>query len=101
MLKVVETEEIIKRLADSEIHFDAVQDFLQIILDCPEPKHLIQTPVVPMQRVWTADGIPGYVESIYLGKNGIQRFFVALENGEKMNFKQKGIGKDIFLECPV
>lgn len=73
----------------------------RIVEECPAAKNVIALPLHVGKDVWTADGVHGTVEYIYVGKNGVQRYFILLDNGEHMNCKPKGVGKDIFTKNPA
>ena len=126
MAKYINAKELIEMFEDDEMlscdrPFDVYQWARNIIEECPAAKNVIECPAngiiivtsssngtkelrLPLsinQKVWTPDGIAGRVDSFYFGRSGIQRIFVTLESGERINFTAKGIGKDILTSDPA
>lgn len=122
MKKYVEVGELLDLFRDDEMlscdrPYDVYQWAANIVEECPAAdvceaggvavirrdgtQKIFRIPFAINQPVWTPDGQRGIVDAFYVGKNGIQRIFVRLDDGERINFTPKGIGKDIMLEPPV
>ena len=100
--KYINATELIEMFRDDEMlscdrPFDIYQWALNIIDECPAAEDVIKLPVPIGAKIRTADGRAGEIDTLYIGKLGVQRIFATLDDGEKINFKQKGIGKDVFL----
>ena len=81
---------------------DLMEWVSRIIDECPAAENVVHLPLAFGQSVWTLPEMEhGVVESMYVGKFGIQRVFVRLDNGQKINFALKGIGKDVTAKPPV
>ena len=101
MKKFIEASTLLQMFQDDEMlscdrPFDIYQWAANIIEECPAAENIYQAPLAIGQRVQTADGRFGIVDTYYIGKKGLQRIFVRLDNGERFNFTPKGIGKDVF-----
>ena len=122
MKKYVEVGELLELFRDDEMlscdrPYDVYQWAANIIEECPPAnvsdsgavvvlqrdgaERFFRVPIAINQPVWTPDGQRGVVDALYVGKNGIQRIFVRLENGERINLTPKGIGKDILFNKPL
>lgn len=122
MKKYVEVGELLELFRDDEMlscdrPYDVYQWAANIVEECPPAdvceaggvaviqrdgtQKIFRIPVAINQRVWTPDGQRGVVDSLYVGQKGIQRIFVRLENGERINLTPKGIGKDILFSNPL
>lgn len=102
MAKYINAKELIEMFRDDEMlscdrPFDIYQWAVNIIEECPSAKDVFRFPIPIGAKIRTADGRTGVVDTYYIGKKGIQRIFATLDDGEKINFKQKGIGRDVFL----
>lgn len=79
---------------------NAMEWISRIADECPPSENIMHVPFAPGTIVWTPDGRTGMVESLYIGQRGVQRIFVRLIDGSKLNCSAKGIGKDILRKPP-
>ncbi len=126
MKKYVEVNQLLELFRDDEMlscdrPFDVYQWAANIIEECPAAEVVeagaylagavgvdmpdgthkaVCFPLSMGQSVWTPEGRHGAVETLYVGKRGVQRIFIRFDDGESINLKPKGIGKDIVTEQP-
>lgn len=103
MKKYINASELLDLFRDDEMlscdrPFDVYQWAENIVDECPPAKDIIRLPFSVGTWLTTADGRRGVIEAFYIGKNGIQRVFARLSDGEKINFTLKGVGKDVFID---
>lgn len=103
MKKYINASDLLQIFRDDEMlscdrPFDVYQWAENIVDECPPAKDVIRLPFSVGTGLTTADGRRGMIESYYIGKNGVQRVFARLSDGEKINFTLKGIGKDVFID---
>ena len=75
-----------------------------LVKKCPSAysgENVIMLPIALNQTVWTKDGRRGKVSAFYVGKQGVQRIFVRLDDGSQLNCSAKGLGLDIYTERPA
>ena len=104
MKKYIEASTLLALFQDDEMlscdrPFDIYQWAANIIDECPAAENVIYLPIAIGAKVTTPDGVNGVVDTLYVGRKGVQRIFARLENGERINFTTKGIGKDIFVDA--
>lgn len=81
---------------------DIMEWVSRIVEECPPVDNIVRLPLGIGQSIWTIpDGVHGIVESMYVGRKGVQRMFARLDNGEKINFTPKGIHKDVTAKDPA
>jgi hypothetical protein len=72
-----------------------------IVKECPLANNVMHLSYMPGQSIWTPDGRHGVVETLYLGRRGIQRVFCRMDDGEKLNCSAKGLNWDILKYNPL
>lgn len=82
-------------------HGDLMEWVSRIVEECPNAENVIHLSYAPGQSVWTPDGKHGVIESLYIGRRGVQRVFARMDDGEKLNCSAKGLGIDILKRDPV
>lgn len=79
---------------------DAMEWIARLVDECPPAENLVHIQYAPGTNVWTPSGKHGVIESLYIGRRGVQRIFARMDDGSKMNCSPKGIGKDIMARNP-